>query len=106
MVQLTDSAVAKVHEIMADESQAGKALRIYVEGGGCSGFQYGFQFDDAREGDEVVDFRGFKLLVDPFSLNYLNETTVDYVDGLYGAGFRISNPNATGTCGCGNSFSA
>jgi iron-sulfur cluster insertion protein len=105
MVQLTESAVEKVNEIITQESQAGKALRIYVEGGGCSGFQYGFQFDDPREGDEVVDHSGFKLLIDPFSLNYLENSTVDYVDGLYGAGFRISNPNASGSCGCGNSFS-
>ncbi len=105
MVQLTESAVGKVNEIMTQENQSGKALRIYVEGGGCSGFQYGFQFDDARDGDEIVEYGGFKLLIDPFSLNYLENTTVDYVDGLYGAGFRITNPNATGTCGCGNSFS-
>ncbi len=106
MVNLTDAAVAKVNEIIEQEKQAGKALRIYVEGGGCSGFQYGFQFDDARDGDEVVEFPGFRLLVDPFSLNYLQNSQVDYVDGLYGAGFRISNPNASGTCGCGHSFSA
>jgi iron-sulfur cluster insertion protein len=106
MVNLTESAVGKVNEIIAQENQAGKALRIYVEGGGCSGFQYGFQFDEARTGDEIVGFRGFQLLVDPFSMNYLQNSTVDYVDGLYGAGFRITNPNASGSCGCGNSFSA
>jgi iron-sulfur cluster assembly accessory protein len=106
MVNLTDAAVEKVNEIISQENQAGKALRIYVEGGGCSGFQYGFQFDDPRDGDEVMECRGFKLLVDPFSLNYLQESTVDYADGLYGAGFRISNPNASGSCGCGHSFSA
>jgi len=106
MVNLTESAVGKVIEIIAQENQAGKALRIYVEGGGCSGFQYGFQFDETRNGDEVVSFQGFQLLVDPFSMNYLQNSTVDYVDGLYGAGFRITNPNASGSCGCGNSFSA
>ena len=98
-VQLTDSAIEKVNEIMTQENQAGKALRIYVEGGGCSGFQYGFSFDDPRDTDEVVDYKGFKLLVDPFSMNYLQNCQVDYVDGLSGAGFRISNPNASGSCG-------
>lgn len=106
MVNLTDAAVAKVTEIIEQENQSGKALRIYVEGGGCSGFQYGFQFDDARDGDEVVEFPGFKLLIDPFSMNYLQNSQVDYADGLYGAGFKISNPNASGSCGCGHSFSA
>ncbi len=106
MVNLTDSAVAKVMEIIEQEKQSGKGLRIYVEGGGCSGFQYGFQFDDPRDGDEIVEFSAFRLLIDPFSLNYLQDSQVDYVDGLYGAGFRISNPNASGTCGCGHSFSA
>jgi iron-sulfur cluster insertion protein len=107
MVHLTEAAVGKVNEIITQENQAGKALRIYVEGGGCGGFQYGFQFDEeVRDGDEVVGFQGFKLLVDPFSMNYLQNSTVDYVDGLYGAGFRITNPNASGSCGCGNSFSA
>lgn len=105
-VQLTDSAIEKVNEIITQENQAGKALRIYVEGGGCSGFQYGFSFDDPRDTDEVVDYKGFKLLVDPFSMNYLQNCQVDYVDGLSGAGFRINNPNASGSCGCGHSFSA
>lgn len=104
-VQLTDSAVEKVTEIMVQEKQEGKALRIYVEGGGCSGFQYGFSFDDPRDTDEVIEYKGFRLLIDPFSMNYLDNAQVDYVDGLYGAGFRISNPNASGSCGCGHSFS-
>ena len=104
-VQLTDAAVEKVAEIIVQEKQEGKALRIYVEGGGCSGFQYGFSFDDPRDIDEVVEYGGFKLLIDPFSMNYLENAQVDYVDGLYGAGFRISNPNASGSCGCGHSFS-
>jgi len=106
MITLTDNAVNKIREIMDAENQAGKSLRIYVEGGGCSGFQYGFQFDSSRPGDESRAFDGFELLVDPFSNNYLDGAQVDYVDGLDGAGFRINNPNATGSCGCGHSFSA
>ncbi len=106
MVTLTDNAVSKIHEIMDGEQQPTSHLRIYVEGGGCSGFQYGFSFDDYREGDEIVEFEKFKLLVDPFSNTYLSGAAVDYVDGLDGAGFRIQNPNATGSCGCGHSFSA
>lgn len=105
MVSLTETAVEKVNEIIEQEKQQGKALRIYVEGGGCSGFQYGFSFDEQREGDEVVEYKGFNLLIDPFSMHYLQSAEVDFVDGLYGAGFRINNPNATGTCGCGHSFS-
>lgn len=106
MVTLTENAVGKISEIMAAEQQGGKALRIYVEGGGCSGFQYGFMFDSARENDEVEEFTGFKLVVDPFSSTYLEGASVDYVDGLDGAGFRINNPQATGSCGCGKSFTA
>lgn len=106
MVTLTENAVVKIGEIMAEEKQEGRALRIYVEGGGCSGFQYGFTFDESREGDTVAEHAGFKLLVDPFSMTYLGTATVDYVDGLDGAGFRIDNPQATGSCGCGKSFSS
>ena len=105
MVNLTDAAVEKVNEILSEEKQEGKALRIYVEGGGCSGFQYGFSFDATRDGDEIVEYKGFNLLVDPFSMHYLKSAEVDFVDGLHGAGFRINNPNASGSCGCGHSFS-
>jgi iron-sulfur cluster assembly accessory protein len=106
MVTLSDTAVTKIGEILVQQKQEGKALRIYVEGGGCSGFQYGFAFDEARDGDEVVEYPSFRLLIDPFSFNYLESASVDYVDGLDGAGFRINNPQATGSCGCGKSFSA
>jgi iron-sulfur cluster assembly accessory protein len=106
MVTLTDNAVTKIGAIMMQEKQEGKGLRIYVEGGGCSGFQYGFAFDDPRDDDDVAEYPGFKLLVDPFSLTYLDGADVDYVDGLDGAGFRINNPNAAGSCGCGKSFSS
>jgi iron-sulfur cluster insertion protein len=96
-----------MHEIIQQEQETTKGVRIYVEGGGCSGFQYGFAFDDARD----TDFRlpmpeGFEVIVDAFSMNYLRGATVDFVDAIEGSGFKISNPNATGTCGCGSSFSA
>jgi iron-sulfur cluster insertion protein len=108
MITITDTAATKIKEIIVEEKQEGKDLRIYVEGGGCSGFQYGFAFDDKKDGDEVFSQEGFgfNLLVDPMSMNYLVGSRIDYVEGLHGAGFKIENPNATGRCGCGNSFSA
>jgi iron-sulfur cluster assembly accessory protein len=107
MLDVTTVASRKMHEIIEQEAMAGKGVRIYVEGGGCAGFQYGFAFDDARD----TDFRlpmpeGFDVLVDTFSMNYLRGATVDFVDSIEGSGFKISNPNATGSCGCGSSFSA
>jgi iron-sulfur cluster insertion protein len=107
MVDVTQAASSKMFEILKEEEMVGKGVRIYVEGGGCSGFQYGFAFDDPRE----TDFRlpmseGFEVLVDTFSMNYLRGAQVDFVDTIEGSGFKISNPNATGTCGCGSSFSA
>jgi len=107
MLDVTAVASAKMHEIIGQEQMVGKGVRIYVEGGGCAGFQYGFAFDDPRE----TDFRlpmpeGFDVLVDTFSMNYLRGATVDFVDTIEGSGFKISNPNATGSCGCGSSFSA
>jgi iron-sulfur cluster insertion protein len=108
MITITDTAATKIKEIIVEEKQEGKDLRIYVEGGGCSGFQYGFAFDDKKDGDEVIaqEGFGFNLLVDPMSMNYLLGSKIDYVEGLHGAGFTIENPNATGRCGCGSSFSA
>jgi len=83
----------------------GKALRIYVGGGGCSGFQYGFTFDDLHDDDSVVEAAaGVKVLVDPMSAQYLSGATVDFVEDLRGAGFVVENPNAVRTCGCGHSF--
>ncbi len=108
MITITETAAQKIKDIIVEEKQEGKDLRIYVEGGGCSGFQYGFAFDDKKEGDEIFpqsEF-GFNLLVDPMSMNYLLGSKIDYVEGLHGAGFKIENPNATGRCGCGSSFSA
>ena len=107
MLILTDSAQGRVREIMAqDNSLEGKVLRVFVEGGGCSGMQYGFTFDDQRAGDTEIPYEGFKLVVDSQSATYLQGTTIDFVagGGLHGSGFRIQNPNAKGSCGCGSSF--
>ena len=108
MITITETAAQKIKDIIVEEQQEGKALRLYVEGGGCSGFQYGFSFDDPRADDEVFpqEAFGFSLLVDPMSLNYLTGAQIDFVEGLHGAGFKIENPNASGRCGCGSSFSA
>jgi iron-sulfur cluster insertion protein len=107
MLDVTAIASRKMHEIIEQEEMSGKGVRIYVEGGGCSGFQYGFAFDDPRDTDFRLSMaEGFDVLVDTFSMNYLRGATVDFVDTIEGSGFKISNPNATGTCGCGSSFSA
>ncbi|GJM44060.1 MAG: iron-sulfur cluster insertion protein ErpA [Gemmatimonadota bacterium] len=106
-VDVTTIASTKMHEILNSEEMSGKGVRIYVEGGGCSGFQYGFAFDDPRDTDFRLPMKeGFEVLVDTFSMDYLRGSQVDFVDTIEGSGFKISNPNATGTCGCGSSFSA
>jgi len=106
MVEVTERAVNKVKSLLEAEKKAGFGLRIAVQGGGCSGFQYGLTYEDtAKADDEVLEFNGLKVFIDKMSLPYLNGTTVDYVDSLQGSGFKISNPNATGSCGCGESFS-
>ena len=106
-VDVTGVASKKMHEILNQEEMAGKGVRIYVEGGGCSGFQYGFAFDDPRDTDFRLSMKeGFEVLVDSFSMNYLRGAEVDFVDTIEGSGFKISNPNASSTCGCGSSFSA
>jgi iron-sulfur cluster assembly accessory protein len=106
-VTLTPSAADHVKELLANEKDnVGKTLRVYVEGGGCSGLQYGMVFDEKRDGDAVADCHGVSVLIDPFSLNYLRGTVVDFVDSLNGGGFKISNPNARASCGCGKSFEA
>ncbi len=102
----TSAAAKKVADLIAEEGNPDLMLRIYVQGGGCSGFQYGFTFDEQiNEGDEVVETDGVKLLIDPMSIQYLMGAEVDYTEGLQGAQFVIRNPNATTTCGCGSSFS-
>jgi len=105
-LNFTEAAAAKVKELIQDEGNAALALRVYIEGGGCSGFQYGFEFDENRaEDDLAVDTAGVTLLVDPLSLQYLMGAEVDYTESLTGAQFVIRNPNAKTTCGCGSSFS-
>lgn len=107
MVTLTEKAGVKVKEIMESENKGSYGLRVYVKGGGCSGFEYGMAFEEKEtEEDSVLEMHGVKLFVDPYSAPMLNGTEVDYVDNLQGAGFAIKNPNAKSTCGCGNSFSA
>ncbi|TNC81851.1 MAG: iron-sulfur cluster insertion protein ErpA [Oleiphilus sp.] len=102
----TDTAAAKVKSLVAEEGNPDLKLRVYVTGGGCSGFQYGFTFDENQaEDDTVISNQGVDLVVDAMSYQYLVGSTVDYTEGLKGAQFVVSNPNATTTCGCGSSFS-
>ncbi|MEW5973400.1 MAG: iron-sulfur cluster insertion protein ErpA [Pseudomonadota bacterium] len=102
----TDSAAAKVRQLIEEEGNEALKLRVFITGGGCSGFQYGFTFDEnEQEGDTRMDKGGVTLLIDPMSIQYLTGATIDYTEGLEGAQFVIRNPNATTTCGCGSSFS-
>jgi iron-sulfur cluster assembly accessory protein len=106
-VKLTPKAIEMVRKMQTKEGLgAGHGMRIGVVGGGCSGFQYSLNFDTQKEGDRVTDFGGVIVLVDEISLPYIAGTTLDYVEGLHGAGFRFDNPRASRTCGCGSSFSA
>tara|TARA_B100001094_G_scaffold333468_1_gene413020 strand:+ start:8883 stop:9290 length:408 start_codon:yes stop_codon:yes gene_type:complete len=101
----TDAAAQQVKQLLEEEENFELKLRVYVTGGGCSGFQYGFTFDEkVNEGDSVIEKNGVKLVVDPMSLQYLVGGEVDYTSGLQGSRFFVSNPNATTTCGCGASF--
>jgi iron-sulfur cluster assembly accessory protein len=108
VISITSAAATKVKGILEQEKanipQGG--LRIYVQGGGCSGFQYGMVLDEAAEGDQIIEADGIKVIVDPMSLRYLEGAEVDYKEDLMGGGFAIKNPNATSTCGCGHSFQA
>ena len=105
-VNLTDAATAKVAQLLAEEDVDGLALRVAVRPGGCSGFSYEMFFDaDVAEDDVVREFGTVKVVVDPGSADLLKGSTLDYSDGLQGAGFHVTNPNATRTCGCGSSFS-
>ena len=102
----TDSAANKVKTLIDEEGDEGLKLRVFISGGGCSGFQYGFTFDENEgDGDTVVENQGVQLLVDPMSIQYLMGAEIDYTEGLEGAQFVIRNPNAQTTCGCGSSFS-
>ena len=103
----TDSAAAKVKELIDEEGNPGLKLRVFVTGGGCSGFQYGFTFDEAvNEDDTSMEKNGVMLLIDAMSFQYLAGAEIDYQEGIEGAQFVIKNPNATSTCGCGSSFAA
>ena len=105
-LQFTDAAATKVKGLIADEENPALKLRVYITGGGCSGFQYGFTFDDQlNDGDMTIEKQGVSLVVDPMSLQYLVGGSVDYTEGLEGSRFIVTNPNAKTTCGCGSSFS-
>ena len=108
MINVTSVAASKIHELLTEENKLNAGLRVSVQGGGCSGFQYGLMIDEG-EGDAttdaVIESNGIKLLVDPISARYLTGAEVDFVDNITGGGFTIKNPNAKSTCGCGSSFS-
>jgi iron-sulfur cluster insertion protein len=104
-VVFTDAAATKVGELIEEEQNPELKLRVFISGGGCSGFQYGFTFDEnIEEGDSEVENRGVTLVIDPMSVQYLMGAEIDYKEDLQGAQFIIRNPNATTTCGCGSSF--
>ncbi len=106
-LKLTDSAIQQVKTILAREKLEGYGLRVAVVGGGCSGFSYGLDFEkEEKPGDTVLEMDRLRVYMDEQSRKYLKGTVIDYVSGLHGAGFKFINPNATGTCGCGTSFSA
>ena len=105
-MSFTDRAASKVRNLIEEEGNFDLKFRVYITGGGCAGFSYGFSFDeDVKEDDTVVEKGGVKLLVDPMSIQYLAGSQVDYTEGLQGAQFVVNHPNATTTCGCGSSFS-
>jgi iron-sulfur cluster assembly protein len=108
MVTVTESAAAKIKELMLEEPAGDvSVLRIAVQGGGCSGFQYALGFDRGpQDGDNEVEMHGVRVVVDPYSAPYIVGSEIDYVDALMGAGFAINNPNVTAACGCGSSFQA
>jgi len=105
-IVFTDAAARKVQELILEERNPDLKLRVYISGGGCSGFQYGFTFDEVQnEDDAAMEKNGVTLLIDPMSYQYLAGAEIDYQEGLEGAQFVIKNPNAQSTCGCGSSFS-
>ena len=108
IIHVTEAAASKIQELLNEEGKADSGLRVFVQGGGCSGFQYGLMIEEtgAGVGDQLFESNGVKLLVDPVSLSYLKGAEVDFVDTITGGGFTIKNPNASSTCGCGSSFSA
>jgi iron-sulfur cluster insertion protein len=105
MIEITESAMAKISDILAEENNPRVKLRTFVQGGGCSGFSYGFTLDEEQnEDDFVIEKSGTSILIDSMSMQYLQGATIDYKDELMGSSFTINNPNATTTCGCGSSF--
>ncbi len=107
-INVTAAAASKIQALLAEEKKDQAGLRVFVQGGGCSGFQYGLMIEDGEgdaDSDRVFESNGVKLFVDPISVRYLNGAEVDFVDNLTGGGFTIKNPNAKSTCGCGSSFS-
>ena len=106
MITVSPVAASKITELLAEEQKANSGLRVFVQGGGCSGFQYGMMIEENGQGsnDHVFESHGVKLFVDPISVRYLKGAEVDFVDTVTGGGFTIKNPNATSTCGCGQSF--
>ena len=106
MIIVSESAKAKMREILAEENDPSLKVRAFVQGGGCSGFQYGFTLDTEQgEDDLTFDFDGVSVLIDSMSVQYMSDATIDYNDDIMGASFKISNPQAQSTCGCGSSFS-
>ena len=108
MINVTPTAATKISELLAEENKTEAGLRVFVQGGGCSGFQYGLMIDEGEgdaQADQVFESHGIRLFVDPISVRYLGGAEVDFVDTVTGGGFTIRNPQATSTCGCGSSFS-
>jgi iron-sulfur cluster insertion protein len=108
VILVTEAAATKIKELLVEEGKAESGLRVFVQGGGCSGFQYGLMIEEsgAGVGDQLFESNGVRLFIDPVSLSYLKGAEVDFVDTITGGGFTIKNPNATSTCGCGSSFNA
>jgi iron-sulfur cluster assembly accessory protein len=104
VVTLTDVAAQKIGTLLSDEEHASAGLRVAVRGGGCSGFQYQLALDEQRDGDQIFEHDGIRIIVDELSLRYVDGSTVDYTESLMGAGFQVENPNVVAACGCGSSF--
>lgn len=104
-IQISENAANRLANLIASKKNPDLLFRVYIQGGGCSGFQYGFQFEEAAAGDDLeFDHSGIRVVVDPMSLQYLGGAEVDFIDDLQGSRFVVNNPNATTTCGCGSSF--
>ena len=105
-LSISDQAVDRINQLLATKDNPDLMLRVYIQGGGCSGFQYGFQFDESQQEDDIaIEQSGIKLVVDMLSLQYLGGAEIDFKDDIMGSRFLVNNPNASATCGCGSSFS-